>query len=97
VPTSHLWLRNPVMVVRMKKKICPAMRTPPVGDLLEFKLARSQVRGSRRRLRVQLVGVEDLWCPASSQPWCFLFESAAEMRAKLTPRTHTSVPRVRWE
>jgi hypothetical protein len=29
--------------------------------------------------------------------WRFLFESAAEMGAKITPRTHTSVSRVRWE
>jgi hypothetical protein len=71
------------MVVRMKKKICPTRQTQPVGDELEYKHARSQVCGSRRRLRVQLGGVEDPWCPASSQPWRFLFESAAEMRAKL--------------
>jgi hypothetical protein len=52
------------MVVRIKKKICPARLTPPIGDELESKHARGKVRGSRRLVRVRLGDVEDPWCPA---------------------------------
>jgi hypothetical protein len=60
---------------------------PPVGEELESKHASSQVRGSRRRLRIQLGGVEDPRCLRRPD------KKTNRKRGALTSQAHAPAPR----